>query len=208
MPRYLGPSCRLCRREGMKLMLKGDRCLSSKCALTKHKLPPGQLPRRRRKTSEYGIQLREKQKVKRFYGLFEKQFKRYFEIATRRKGITGEILLILLEQRLDNVVCRMHLSSSRAMARQLVKHGHVLVNGRKVDIPSYFVREGDEIAVKEKSKKLIPILESMKNESRVGTVPWIEVDPDNLKGKLLYLPKREEIDLPVNEQLIVELYSK
>ncbi|MBN2322468.1 MAG: 30S ribosomal protein S4, partial [Spirochaetes bacterium] len=197
-----------CRREGMKLMLKGDRCLSSKCSITKHKLPPGQLPRRRRKVSEYGMQLREKQKVKRYYGLFEKQFKRYFEIASRRKGVTGEILLVLLEQRLDNVVCRLHFATSRAMARQLVRHGHILVNGRKVDIPSYFVREGDEIEVKQQSKKLIPVLESMKNESRVGTVPWLEVNPDDLKGKLLYLPKREEIDLPVNEQLIVELYSK
>ena len=189
-------------------MLKGDRCLGNKCAIMKKKLPPGQLPRRRRKVSEYGMQLREKQKVKRYYGLFEKQFKRYFEIASRRKGITGEILLVLLEQRLDNVVFRMHFASSRAMARQLVRHGHVLVNGKKVDIPSYFVRESDEVEIKEKSKKLIPILESMKSESKVGTVPWIEVDPDNLKGKFLYLPKREEIDLPVNEQIIVELYSK
>jgi small subunit ribosomal protein S4 len=208
MPRYLGPSCRLCRREGMKLMLKGERCLGNKCAIVKKRLPPGQLPRRRRKISEYGMQLREKQKVKRFYGLFEKQFKRYFEIASRRKGVTGEILLVLLEQRLDNVVFRMHFAASRAMARQLVRHGHVLVNGKKVDIPSYFVRENDEVEIKEKSKKLIPILESMKNESKVGTVPWIEVDPDNLKGKFLYLPKRDEIDLPVNEQIIVELYSK
>jgi small subunit ribosomal protein S4 len=208
MPRYVGPSCRLCRREGMKLMLKGERCLGNKCAIVKKRLPPGQLPRRRRKISEYGMQLREKQKVKRFYGLFEKQFKRYFEIASRRKGVTGEILLVLLEQRLDNVVFRMHFATSRAMARQLVRHGHVLVNGKKVDIPSYFVRENDEVEIKEKSKKLIPILESMKNESKVGTVPWIEVDPDNLKGKFLYLPKRDEIDLPVNEQIIVELYSK
>lgn len=192
----------------MKLMLKGDRCLSSKCAITKRRLPPGQLPRRRRKVSEYGMQLREKQKVKRYYGLFEKQFKRYFEIASRRKGVTGEILLVLLEQRLDNVVCRLHFASSRAMARQFVRHGHILVNGRKVDIPSYLVREGDEIEVKQNSKKLIPVLESMKIESRVGTVPWLDVNPDDLKGKLLYLPKREEIDLPVNEQLIVELYSK
>jgi small subunit ribosomal protein S4 len=192
----------------MKLMLKGDRCLGNKCAIIKKKLPPGQIPRRRRKVSEYGMQLREKQKVKRYYGLFEKQFRRYFDIASRRKGITGEILLVLLEQRLDNVVFRMHFASSRAMARQVVRHGHVLVNGSKVDIPSYFVRESDEVEIKEKSKKLIPILESMKSESRVGTVPWIEVDPDNLKGKFLYLPKREEIDLPVNEQIIVELYSK
>jgi len=208
MSRYLGPSCRLCRREGIKLMLKGDRCLSSKCALTRKKFKPGIVPKRRAKISEYGIQLREKQKMKRYYGLLEKQFKRYFEMATRKKGITGEILIVLLEQRLDNVVYRMHFASSRKMARQLVKHGHILVNDKKVDIPSALIREGDYVEVKEKSKKLIAILESMKDMSRVGTVPWIEVDPDNLKGKLLYLPKKEEVGLPVNEQLIVELYSK
>ena len=208
MGRYTGPSCRLCRRESVKLMLKGERCLSSKCAIIKKKMPPGKLPRRRLKISEYGIQLREKQKLKRYYGLMESQFKRYFEIASRKKGITGEILLTLLEQRLDNVVFRMHYASSRKMARQLVGHGHIHVNGKKVDIPSFFIKEGDTVEVKEKSKKVIPILESMKNISRVGTVPWIEVDPDNLKGEFLYLPKREEIDLPVNEQLIVELYSK
>ncbi len=208
MGRYTGPSCRLCRRESIKLMLKGERCLSSKCAIIKKKMPPGKPPRRRLKISEYGIQLREKQKLKRYYGLMESQFKRYFEIASRKKGITGEILLTLLEQRLDNVVFRMHYASSRKMARQLVGHGHIHVNGKKVNIPSFFIKEGDTVEVKEKSKKVVPILESMKNISRVGTVPWIEVDPDNLKGEFLYLPKREEIDLPVNEQLIVELYSK
>ena len=208
MGRYVGPSCRLCRREGMKLMLKGERCFSSKCAIMKKKLPPGSMPKRRTKTSEFGIQLREKQKVKRYYGLAERQFKRYFELAARKKGVTGEILLILLEQRLDNVVYRMHFASSRKMARQLITHGHITVNGKKVDVPSYLVREGDEIEVKESSRKLIPILESMKDISRIGTVPWIEVDPDNLKGNFVYIPKREEIDLPVNEQLIVEYYSK
>ena len=208
MGRYLGPSCRLCRREGMKLMLKGDRCMSNKCAVVKRKFPPGQIPRRRAKVSEYGIQLREKQKVKRFYGLMEGQFKRYFEIASRKKGITGEILITLLEQRLDNVVYRMHYASSRKMARQLVKHGHITVNGKKVDIPSYLAGEGDTVEVKETSKKIIPVLESMKNISRVGTVPWLEVDPDKLSGKFMYIPKREEIDLPANEQLIVEFYSK
>ena len=208
MARYLGPSCRYCRREGIKLMLKGERCLSSKCAIVKRKLPPGELPKRRAKISEYGVQLREKQKVKRYYGLLENQFKRYFEIASRRKGITGEILLILLEQRLDNVVFRMHFGSSRKMARQLIKHRHITVNDKKVDIPSFLVKEGDKVEVREKSKKLIPVLESMKDISRIGTVPWIEVDPDKLEGKFVYLPKREEIDLPVNEQLIVEYYSK
>jgi len=208
MGRYLGPSCRLCRREGVKLMLKGERCLSNKCPMVKKRTPPGQMPKRRSKLSEYGLQLREKQKVKRYYGLLEKQFKRYFEIASRKKGVTGEILLMLLEQRLDNIVYRMHFAQSRKMARQIIRHGHIMVNGKKVDIPSYLVKENDEIEVKEKSKKMIPILESLKNVSRIGTVPWIEVDADNLKGKFLYVPKREEIDLPVNEQLIVELYSK
>jgi len=193
MARYLGPSCRQCRREGTKLMLKGERCLSSKCPIVKKRLPPGVMPKRRIKVSEYGVQLREKQKIK---------------IASRKKGITGELLLVLLEQRLDNVVYRMHFACSRKMARQILRHGHIMVNGRKVDIPSYFVKEGDEVEVMEKSKKMIPILESMKDISRIGTVPWIEVDPDSLKGKFVYLPKREEIDLPVNEQLIVEYYSK
>jgi small subunit ribosomal protein S4 len=209
MGRYVGPSCRLCRREGIKLMLKGDRCLSSKCPITKKRPTPGHVSRRRRpKVSEYGTQLREKQKVKRYYGLMEGQFRNFFEAASQKKGITGELLLVMLEQRLDNVVYRMHFASSRKAARQLVLHGHIQVNGRKVNIPSYLVKEGDEIEVRERSKKLIAVLESMKNESRVGTVAWIEVDPDKLAGKFVYAPKREEIDLPVNEQLIVELYSK
>jgi small subunit ribosomal protein S4 len=209
MGRYLGPSCRQCRREGIKLMLKGERCISSKCPVTKKRPALGQISRRRRqKVSEYGTQLREKQKVKRYYGLLENQFRNYFDIASKKKGVTGELLLTMLEQRLDNVVYRMHFASSRKSARQLVRHGHVLINGGKVNIPSCLVKEGDEIEIKEKSKKLISVLDSMKNESRVGTVPWIEVDPDALKGRFVYTPKREEIDLPVNEQLIVELYSK
>jgi small subunit ribosomal protein S4 len=208
MGRYTGPNCRLCRKEGTKLLLKGDRCLSSKCPIVKKKSPPGMVPRRRPKVSEYGVQLREKQKIKRYYGLLERQFKRYFEIALKRKGVTGEALLVILEQRLDTVAYRMHFAVSRKMARQLVMHGHIKVNGTKVNTPSYLVKEGDIVEVKEKSKKLIPILESMKNESRAGTVPWIQLEPDKLQGKFLYLPKREEIDLPVREQLIVELYSK
>jgi small subunit ribosomal protein S4 len=208
MGRYVGPNCRLCRKEGTKLLLKGDRCISSKCPITKKKSSPGMAPRRRAKVSEYGVQLREKQKVKRYYGLLERQFKRYFEIALKKKGITGEALLVLLEQRLDTVAYRMHFAVSRKMARQLVKHGHIQVNGKKVDTPSYLVKEGDVVEVREKSKKLILILESMKNESRAGTVPWIQLEPDKLQGKFLYLPKRVEIDLPVREQLIVELYSK
>jgi small subunit ribosomal protein S4 len=208
MGRYTGPSCRQCRREGLKLMLKGDRCLSSKCPIVKKRFQPGEQPKRRSKLSEYGFQLREKQKVKRYYGLLENQFRNYFEIASKKKGVTGELLLVLLEQRLDNVVYRMHFASSRKAARQLVRHGHITVNAKKVDIPSYLVKEGDEIEVKEKSKKLIPVLEALKDLSRVGTPSWIEVNPDTVKGRFLYLPKREEIDLPVNEQLIVELYSK
>lgn len=208
MGRYLGPSCRLCRKEGMKLMLKGERCLSSKCPIVKRRLPPGRQPRRRGKVSEYGLQLREKQRVKRFYGLLENQFKRYFQLASRKKGITGELLLILLEQRLDNVVHRIHFAPSRKAARQLVRHGHILVNGKKVDIPSYLVQENDMIEIKERSKQLGCIRESIQEGAKIGTVPWLELDTESLKGKFLYLPKREEIDLPVNEQLIVELYSK
>jgi len=189
-------------------MLKGERCLSSKCAIMKKKFPPGGAPKRRSKVSEYGIQLREKQKMKRYYGVLERQFRRYFEIASRKKGITGEILIILLEQRLDNVVYRMHFANSRKMARQLVKHGHITVNGKKVDIPSCLVKEGDTIEVREKSKKSTAILDSIKDMSRVGTVPWIEVDSDKIKGTFNYIPKKEEVGLPVNEQLIVELYSK
>ena len=208
MGRYVGPNCRLCRKEGTKLMLKGDRCLSSKCPIVKRKSAPGIVPKRRGKISEYGVQLREKQTVKRYYGLMEKQFRKIFQTALARKGVTGEALLVLLEQRLDNVSYRMHFAVSRKMARQLVCHGHISVNGKKVDAPSFLVKEGDIVEVKEKSKKMIPILESMKNESKAGTVPWIELEPDNLKGKFLYIPKREAIDLPVREQLIVELYSK
>lgn len=208
MGRYLEPQCRLCRREGIKLELKGERCLSSKCALVRRKFPPGQIPKRRGKESEYGMQLREKQKAKRYYGLLERQFRNFFNKALRRKGVTGEQLLVLLERRLDNVVYRMHFAPSRKAARQLVSHGHIRVNGKKVDIPSYLLKEGDTVEVKEKSKKLVSVVESLKNVAKVGVVPWIEVNPDQVKGKLLYLPKREEIDLPVNEQLIVELYSK
>ena len=208
MPRYLGPSCRLCRREGMKLMLKGDRCLSSKCALTKHKLPPGQLPKRRRKTSEYGVQLREKQKVKRIYGVLEKQFRGYYSRSERQKGITGTNLLVSLESRLDNIVYRMGFSNSRNQARQMVRHNHFLVNNKKVNIPSYLVRPGDVIDVKEKSRKVPQLLEGMETVVRRGIPDWIEVEKGKFRGTLKSLPNREDITMPIHEQLIVELYSK
>ena len=211
MGRYLGPSCRLCRAEGVKLYLKGERCNSDKCPITKKKGLPGKGPRARiRKRSDYGLQLREKQKVKRIYGMLEKQFKIFFLKAERMRGITGENLIQLLERRLDNIVYRMHFASSRNMARQLVSHGHIMVNGKKVNIPSYLVRENDEIEVRDKSKKLLVIKESLKEYSRSGVVPWLEVDPDRLWGKVKMIPRRSDVtDLAdINEQLIVELYSK
>jgi small subunit ribosomal protein S4 len=211
MGRYLGPQCRLCRTEKTKLMLKGDRCKSDKCPITKRKGAPGKGPRARmRKISDYGIQLREKQKLKRIYGMLEKQFKIFFEKAERMKGITGENLLCLLERRLDNIVYRMHFASSRKQARQIVLHGHVYVNKRKVNVPSYIVKENDEIEIKEKSKKLIMIKESLKEFSRAGVSQWLEVDPDKMCGKIKALPRRSDIlDMAdIREQLIVELYSK
>ncbi len=207
MARYTDAVCRLCRREGMKLYLKGDRCYTDKCAITKRGYAPGQHGTGRRKLSNYGIQLREKQKAKRFYGVLESQFRRYFEIADKQAGITGENLLRLLESRLDNVVYRLGFASSRAEARQLVTHGHFRVNGRKVDIPSYLVSAGDIISVKERSKssdKFRSLVENFK-----GNVPeWLTVDMEKLEGTVLSLPSREDIDLPIAENLIVELYSR
>ena len=208
MARYRGPVCRLCRREGVKLFLKGDRCYTDKCAMERRPYPPGQHGQMRRKKTEYALLLREKQKLKRIYGVLEKQFRRYFEEAERQKGVTGENLLILLERRLDNVVYRMGFANSRNQARQLVRHGHVLVNGKKVDIPSYLVNIGDEIAIREKSREIPFIKEAMESVSRRGIPSWLEVDPDNFKGKVKALPTREEIAIPVQEQLIVEFYSK
>ena len=211
MGRYLGPQCRLCRAEGVKLYLKGDRCNTDKCPITKKKGMPGKGPRARiKKRSDYGVQLREKQKVKRMYGMLEKQFKIFFLKAEKMRGITGDNLIQLLERRLDNIVYRMHFASSRKMARQIVSHGHILVNGRKVNIPSYLVKENDEIEVREKSKKLLVIKESLKEYSRAGVVPWLEVGPDRVWGKVKMIPRRNDVtDLAnVNEQLIVELYSK
>ncbi|HEY8346840.1 MAG TPA: 30S ribosomal protein S4 [Symbiobacteriaceae bacterium] len=207
MSRYTGPVCRLCRREGVKLYLKGDKCYSDKCPLVKRGTPPGQHGAVRRKMSEYGLQLREKQKARRFYGVQERQFRRYFEKAARKRGVTGEILLQLLERRLDNIVYRMGFAASRAEARQIVKHSHIEVNGRKVNIPSYLVREGDVIAVREGSRDHKRIREVVANRTRA--VPaYLSVDYENLRGTVLRLPTRDEIDAPVQEQLIVELYSR
>ncbi|MEW5817107.1 MAG: 30S ribosomal protein S4 [Spirochaetota bacterium] len=211
MGRYTGPQCRLCRAEKEKLFLKGERCYSGKCPVTKKRNPPGKSMKSRvKKLSDYGLQLREKQKVKRLYGMLEKQFGLFFSRAERLPGKTGENLIILLEKRLDNIVYRMRFASSRKQARMIVSHGHILVNGKKVDIPSYIVKENDEIAVCEKAKKLLSIKESLKEYTRSGVVPWLEVDPDNLKGRVKIIPRRSDIiDLSsVKEQLIVELYSR
>ena len=209
MGRYLGPACKLCRREGMKLFLKGERCYTDKCAIEKRNLPPGQHGRaRRQKIVGYGVQLREKQKVKRTYGVLENQFRRYFEAADRQKGITGELLLQALERRLDNVVYRLGFATSRAQARQLVRHGHFTVNGRKVDIPSYPVRAGETVAVRSSSGQNPTILHAMEEVKGRGIPEWLLLDTDKKAGTVSSLPTREQINLPVQEQLIVELYSK
>ncbi|MBW1971357.1 MAG: 30S ribosomal protein S4 [Deltaproteobacteria bacterium] len=208
MARYIGPSCKLCRRENMKLFLKGDRCYSDNCAFERRSYPPGQHGRGRAKHSDYGTQLREKQKLKRMYGLLELQFRRYFEKAERMRGVTGENLLILLERRLDNMVYRMGFASSRNEARQLVRHNHFLVNKKKVNIPSYLVKPGDVIEVKEKSRKLKRIQESLEAIERRGVPQWIEVDKEAFRGVVKNLPSRDELTIPIQEQLIVELYSK
>jgi len=206
--RYTGSVCRLCRREGMKLFLKGDRCFKDKCAIERRNYAPGQHGRRRAKVLGYGLQLREKQKVKRIYGLLERQFRLYFQEAERRPGITGENLLRRLEQRLDNVVYSLGFASSRAQARQLVRHGHIEVNGKKLNIPSYQVRRGDVIQVREKSRKNEQVRQAVETASGRGIPAWLELDPENFRGTVVDLPKREDIRLPVQEQLIVELYSK
>ena len=209
MARYIGAVCRLCRREGMKLFLKGERCYSDKCAIEKRNVPPGQHGRARRaKIVGYGIQLREKQKVKRIYGVLENQFRRYFETAERQRGITGETLLQLLERRLDNVIYRLGLATSRPQARQLVRHGHFLVNGRKVDVPSYSLRAGDVVTVRTSSAKNVSIQHAMDEVKGRGIPQWLEFDGDKMAGRVASLPTREQINLPVQEQLIVELYSK
>jgi small subunit ribosomal protein S4 len=206
MARYTDAACRLCRRESQKLFLKGERCYSTKCALERRNYPPGQHGQGRKKVSDYGLQLREKQKAKRFYGLLEKQFRNTFDKAAKRKGITGENLLVMLETRLDNTVFRMGFASSRKEARQLVNHGHFTVDDKKVDIPSYEVRPGQTIAVKKKSHNS-PKFKEIK-EFQITVPAWVSVDVDKLTGQVLSLPTREEIDTPIAEHLIVELYSK
>ena len=209
MARYIGSVCRLCRREGIKLYLKGDRCLTDKCAIEKRSYPPGQHGSGfRQKMSQYGGQLREKQKVKRIYGMLEKQFRRFFAEAARKKGMTGENLLVLLERRLDNIVFRMGFASSRNEARQLVGHGHIQVNGKVADIPSMLVKVNDEISVKEKSRKNPHILGALEASRRKGTTSWVQVDAGSFTGKLVAEPKRAELSLPIQEQMIVELYSR
>ena len=207
MARYVGPVCRLCRREGMKLFLKGERCFKPSCGIEKRNYIPGEHGRdRRKKIVGYGLQLREKQKVKRMYGILERQFHLYFKRAVRQKGVTGENLLSQLERRLDNVVLRLGLGASPAQARQLVRHGHIRVNNRKVNIPSYLVRVGDEVRVKEKSQKNTQILSAFEISQAIPA--WLEVDANSMTGKVLALPKREDITMPIEEHMIVELYSK
>ena len=207
MARYTGASCRLCRREGCKLFLKGSRCYSDKCAITRRAYAPGQHGQQRKRITGYGLQLREKQKAKRFYGILEGQFRRYFDAAVKKQGVTGEEFLRLLERRLDNVVYRMGIAESRAQARQLVRHGHITVNGKKVNIPSYLIKVDDVIAVREKSKNLSKIKETI--EVNITKVPkWLEFDLESLSCKVIAMPEREDIDLQVLEHLIVELYSK
>ena len=208
MARYTGPVCRLCRREGTKLFLKGERCYTDKCGINKRQYAPGQHGQGRKKLSEYGMQLREKQKAKRYYGILESQFAKYFEMANKKAGITGDNLLQILESRLDNVAYRLGFGTSRPEARQLVLHGHFTVNGKKVNIPSYLVKPGDVIALKDKSKgseKIKAVLETTASR----TVPkWLEMDKDNYSAKVVALALRDDIDLPIEEHLIVELYSK
>ncbi len=209
MARYIGSSCRFCRRENLKLFLKGDRCYGDKCAFERRPYGPGQHGQRRAgKFSDYKIQLREKQKVKRIYGLLEKQFRGYYYRAERQKGITGVNLLIFLESRLDNIVYRMGFAASRNQARQLVRHSHFMVNERKVNIPSFHVKPGDVVEVREKSQKVPQILEAMETVVRRGVPNWIEVDKDKFRGTLKAIPNREELTMPIQERLIVELYSK
>ncbi|HOV90437.1 MAG TPA: 30S ribosomal protein S4 [Syntrophorhabdaceae bacterium] len=206
MSRYIGPSCRLCRREGIKLLLKGERCFTEKCAIEKRNYPPGAHVDTRGKIMEYGIRLREKQKVRRIYGLSEKQFKRFFNMAERKQGITGSNFLILLERRLDSMVYRLGFATSRKEARQLVSHRHILVNGKNVNISSYLIKAGDEISVK--NKELESVKNALESVVRRGLPSWLELDKENMKGIIRQLPSREDITMPIKEQLIVEYYSR
>jgi len=206
--RTTGSVCRLCRREGLKLFLKGDRCFKEKCAFERRGYPPGQHGRRRTKVQSYGIQLREKQKVKRMYGVLEKQFRNYFAKAAQSREITGATLLQLLERRLDNVVYRLGFASSRSMARQLVAHGHIRVNGRRVGVPSFLVTPGSVVSLREKSRKNEQIKICLDTAKGRGVPPWLELDADQFQGSVKQLPARDDIVMPIQEQLIVELYSK
>jgi len=209
LARYRDAVCRLCRREGTKLFLKGQRCLTDKCAIEKRNFQPGQHGKARRpKVVGYGLQLREKQKVRRLYGILENQFRDYFEKAAAAKGITGENLLLMLERRLDNTVYRLGLATSRAEARQLVRHGHVLVGGRRVNIPSYQVAAGQEIAVAQSSRSMGTIQRSLDLSGSRGIPPWLQFDRESMTGRVVSLPKREDVNFPIQEQMIVELYSK
>ena len=209
MARYIGSVCKLCRRENTKLFLKADRCYTDKCAIVRRSYPPGQHGQARIKMSEYSLQLREKQKIRRLYGVLERQFRGYFEKAERMKGITGDNLLQLLERRLDNVTQRMGFAGSKKEARQLVRHGHLLVNGKKVNIPSFIVRAGDVIELKEKSRSITQIQQTLAAVEKRGFPSWLEIDKAQFRGKVLSLPARDECTLPtVKEQLVVELYSK
>ena len=209
MARYTGPVCRLCRREGVKLFLKGERCMTNKCAVERRNYPPGQHgPGRQRKLSQYGVQLREKQKLRRIYGINERQFRTYFETADRQPGISGENFLRLLERRLDNIVFRLGYASSRSQARQLVAHGNIFVNGKKIDVPSFLVKPGMVVSVTERHIQNPQVVDAV-NRARLRSIPmWLELDGEKPEGKLVAIPSRSEIDTQVNEQLIVEFYSK
>jgi small subunit ribosomal protein S4 len=209
LARYTGAVCRQCRREKLKLFLKGDRCYSDKCSFERRSFAPGHHGQARlRKMSDYAIQLREKQKVRRMYGMLEGQFRKFFTIADQKKGVTGENLLVLLERRLDNVIYRLGFASSRSQARQLVHHNHIIINDKRVNIPSFLVSVDDEIVLKEKSRKIEAVIDSLSAVARRGTPSWLQLDQDNFKGKVNSMPNREEITMPIQENLIVELYSK
>ena len=208
MARYTGSVCRLCRREGLKLFLKGERCYTDKCAIERRNYPPGQHGQARPKFSEYSIQLREKQKLRRIYGILEGQFRRYFQMADRAKGVTGETLLQLLERRLDNMVYRMGFATSRSEARQLVRHGHFTVNGRRVNVPSFLTKAGDVVSVIERSRKVGRIQEALDLAQRRGVPDWLEVTPVEFRARVKSIPARSDLTMPINEKLVVELYSK
>ena len=208
MARYIGALCRICRREGEKLFLKGDRCYTEKCAVERRKYPPGEHGQGFKKLSDYGIQLREKQKLRKMYGVLERQFRRYFHAAERKKGVTGEVLLQLNESRLETMVFRMGFAPNRRRARQIVGHGHIQVNGRATNLPSYQVKKGDVIEVREASKDIPEIIDSLSKSEYRGIPGWVEVDNASFKGTVVHIPSRDEIQLPVQEQLVVELYSK